>query len=186
MKKSDRAFIKKHHNHIEYRYLPEFVYGATDGTITTFAVVAGVIGASLSSTIVLIMGFANLLADGFSMATSNYLSTKSDKELNGSYKKGPRKKPIHTALATFSAFVLIGLIPLMSFVFGALTKNDYLIRNQFLFSILLTGIAFLIIGWFKGYVTRRHPLRSSIETLIIGGIAATLAYGAGYLIQLIV
>ena len=47
--------------------LEDFVYGATDGAVTTFAVVAGVIGASLSSSVVLILGFANLLADGFSM-----------------------------------------------------------------------------------------------------------------------
>ena len=53
------------------------MYGATDGAVTTFAVVAGVVGASLSPSIVLILGFANLFADGFSMAIGNYLSTKS-------------------------------------------------------------------------------------------------------------
>ena len=52
---------------LEKRYLPEFVYGGIDGAVTTFAVVAGVIGASLSPAIVLILGFANLFADGFSM-----------------------------------------------------------------------------------------------------------------------
>lgn len=60
--------------------LEDFVYGATDGAVTTFAVVAGVIGASLSPAIVLILGFANLFADGFSMAVGNYLATKSQKE----------------------------------------------------------------------------------------------------------
>ena len=60
--------------------LGDFVYGGTDGAVTTFAVVAGVIGASLSPTIVLILGFANLFADGFSMAVGNYLATKSQKE----------------------------------------------------------------------------------------------------------
>ena len=44
----------------------DFVYGATDGSVTTFAVVAGVIGAELSPSIVLILGFATLFADGFS------------------------------------------------------------------------------------------------------------------------
>ena len=63
------------------KYLPEFVYGAIDGSVTTFAVVAGAIGASLSAGIILILGFANLFADGFSMAISNYLSTKSQNEL---------------------------------------------------------------------------------------------------------
>lgn len=60
--------------------LEDFVYGATDGAVTTFAVVAGVVGASLSPAIVLILGFANLFADGFSMAVGNYLAAKSQKE----------------------------------------------------------------------------------------------------------
>lgn len=57
-------------------YLADFVYGGIDGAITTFAIVAGVVGASLSSGIILILGLANLLADGFSMAASNYSGTK--------------------------------------------------------------------------------------------------------------
>lgn len=60
--------------------LGDFVYGATDGAVTTFAIVAGAIGASLSPSIVLILGFANLLADGFSMAVGNYLATKTQRE----------------------------------------------------------------------------------------------------------
>lgn len=54
--------------------------GATDGIVTTFAVVAGATGAYLSPGIVLIMGFANLLADGFSMAVGNYLAARSQQE----------------------------------------------------------------------------------------------------------
>jgi len=61
-------------------YLGEFVYGGIDGSITTFAVVAGAAGAELSSAIVLILGFANLLADGFSMSIGAYLSAKSEQE----------------------------------------------------------------------------------------------------------
>ena len=57
-------------------YLRDFVYGGIDGSVTTFAIVAGVEGASLSSGIVLILGLANLLADGFSMAAGNYSGTK--------------------------------------------------------------------------------------------------------------
>ena len=57
-------------------YVRDFVYGGIDGAITTFAVVAGVVGAELSATIILILGFANLLADGFSMAAANYSGTK--------------------------------------------------------------------------------------------------------------
>ena len=61
-------------------YLGDAVFGAVDGCVTTFAVVAGAMGANLSNTVVIILGFANLLADGFSMAVSNYLGTKSDRE----------------------------------------------------------------------------------------------------------
>jgi len=57
-----------------------FVYGAIDGAVTTFAIVTGVIGASLSPSIIIILGFANLLADGFSMAIGNYLAVKTQNE----------------------------------------------------------------------------------------------------------
>ena len=56
------------------------VYGGLDGILTTFAVVSGVAGAQLGSNIVLILGVANLLADGFAMAIGAYLSSKSEKE----------------------------------------------------------------------------------------------------------
>lgn len=59
-------------------YLKEWVYGGIDGVVTTFAVVAGVVGASLSPAIVLVLGLANLLADGFSMAASAYSAMKAE------------------------------------------------------------------------------------------------------------
>lgn len=61
-------------------YLKEWVYGGIDGVVTTFAIIAGVAGASLSPTIILILGFANLIADGFSMAAGSYSATKADKD----------------------------------------------------------------------------------------------------------
>ncbi|MEK7647316.1 MAG: VIT1/CCC1 transporter family protein [Patescibacteria group bacterium] len=63
------------------QFLRSIVYGANDGIVTTFAVVAGVAGAALSPIVVVVIGVANLLADGFSMAVSNYLSTKSEIDL---------------------------------------------------------------------------------------------------------
>jgi VIT1/CCC1 family predicted Fe2+/Mn2+ transporter len=60
------------------KYLPDLIFGANDGIITTLAVVSGVVGASLSTTVILILGFANLLADGFSMGASNVLSRRSE------------------------------------------------------------------------------------------------------------
>lgn len=61
-------------------YLGEFVYGGIDGSVTTFAVVSGAAGAELSSSIVIILGFANLFADGVSMSIGSYLSTKSERD----------------------------------------------------------------------------------------------------------
>lgn len=59
-------------------YLGDFIYGGIDGTITTFAIVAGVKGAGFSSSVIVVLGIANILADGFSMAASNYLGTKAE------------------------------------------------------------------------------------------------------------
>ncbi len=62
------------------KYLGEFVYGGIDGCVTTFAVVAGSVGAGLDSAVIIILGFANLLADGFAMSVGAYLSTKSEQD----------------------------------------------------------------------------------------------------------
>lgn len=61
-------------------HVDDFIYGSIDGAVTTFAIVAGVIGASLPSGIVLILGFANLFADGFSMAAANFQAAKARNE----------------------------------------------------------------------------------------------------------
>jgi len=74
------AAAAERHTQGQGRYIKSVVYGGLDGIITTFAVVAGVAGASLSAGVVLIMGFANLIADGISMAIGDYLSSKSEKE----------------------------------------------------------------------------------------------------------
>ncbi|MFB5609105.1 MAG: VIT1/CCC1 transporter family protein [Nitrosarchaeum sp.] len=57
-------------------YFDDFIFGSIDGAVTTFAIIAGVVGASLSPGIILILGFANLFADGFSMAAANYEASK--------------------------------------------------------------------------------------------------------------
>src|SRR5262245_42007291 len=63
-----------------HSYLRDWVYGGIDGSVTTFAVVAGVVGAQLSPGIILIIGVANIIADGFSMAASNFLGTTTEHE----------------------------------------------------------------------------------------------------------
>jgi VIT1/CCC1 family predicted Fe2+/Mn2+ transporter len=65
----------------KHSYLRDFVYGAIDGTVTTFAVVSGVAGAGLNPQIVIVLGLANLIGDGFSMAASNFLGTRTDEQL---------------------------------------------------------------------------------------------------------
>ena len=61
-----------------HNYLRDWIYGGIDGSVTTFAVVTGVVGAHLSPVVIVIMGLANLLGDGFSMAASNFLGTRSE------------------------------------------------------------------------------------------------------------
>lgn len=61
-------------------YLRDWIYGGIDGAVTTFAVVSGVSGAELSVTVLLVLGFANLVADGFSMAASNFSGTRAERE----------------------------------------------------------------------------------------------------------
>ncbi|MGQ0794059.1 MAG: VIT1/CCC1 transporter family protein [Deltaproteobacteria bacterium] len=68
-------------------YLGEFVYGGIDGSVTTFAVVAGSTGASLDSSVIIILGFANLLADGFAMSIGGYLSAKSEQQAYDKHRK---------------------------------------------------------------------------------------------------
>jgi len=177
--KKETQKIEKETRRFERKYLPEFVYGGMDGAITTFAVVSGVVGASLSSAVILILGFTNLFADGFSVAVSNYFSIKSKNELV----RKPDKHPIKGAVATFFAFLLLGIIPLISFIVAAITGNSAITGRQFEYSVLLTGLALLIIGWFEGEVTEKHRLKSAVQTLVIGGIAALLAFFVGYFIS---
>ncbi len=71
---SNRSLLSRYQS-----YLGEFVYGGIDGSVTTFAVVSGSVGAGLESSVIIILGFANLLADGFAMSVGAYLSTQSQK-----------------------------------------------------------------------------------------------------------
>ena len=225
--------------------IEDFVYGATDGAVTTFAIVAGVVGASLSPSVVLILGFANLFADGFSMAIGNYLSAKSRieyverqrkreeweienttaqkiKEIKDIYSgKGFKgellesiakvitskrkvwvdtmmeekiglagnnsENPIYKAITTFFAFYLVGLIPLIPFIYVYFVYFDLShlvnkIDNVFLYSIVFTAISFFSIGLVKGKVVNKSPVRSGLNTLIIGGIAAAVAFLVGSLL----
>jgi VIT1/CCC1 family predicted Fe2+/Mn2+ transporter len=222
----------------EHSYLRDFIYGAVDGAVTTFAVVAGVAGAGLSAGVVIILGFANLLADGFSMAVSNYLGTKAEREVRDKarqverdhihiFPEGEREEirqifkrkgfvgdeleravdvitsdverwidtmvqeelgmslegpsPLKAATSTFVAFVLVGFVPMFTFVWNWLVGGG--IAAPFGWSAVLTGVAFFAVGAMKGRYIVQSWIFSAVETLLVGGLAAALAYGVGALLR---
>ena len=195
-------------------------------------------GASLSPSIVLILGFANLFADGFSMAVSNYLSTKSKKEYADKIRRSEeqsvvhvpeeekqeirdifkdkgftgkpledaveiitgnkeiwvdtmmkdefgiyedRTSPIRSALVTFASFNIVGFIPLLAYVLSFFFTN--LSGHTFTLSIVLTSVAFFVVGSVKGRIVEKGWYYSGFETLLIGGVAAVIAYVVGYLLS---
>jgi predicted membrane protein (TIGR00267 family) len=157
-------------------YIGDLVYGANDGIITTFAIVASSAGANLPPSIVVVLGVANMLADGFSMATSNYLARKSEQEYKNtliSEKENEiKKKPVKNALATFLAFVLSGTVPLLPYIFGI---KD----NAFTYAIIATSIALFTVGSLRTRITKTKWWLAGLEMLILGASAATVAYVIG-------
>lgn len=211
-------------------YLRDWIYGGIDGTITIFAVVTGVAGAGLPGSIVLVLGLANLVADGFAMGAGNYSATKADvddysrliaierkhialepsgereeirqifaaKGFGGlelerivevitadedrwirtmaveEYGLSPAvKSPWLAAFSTAAAFILCGLVPLVS----------YLIAYSLPWSVAATGLVFFAIGAAKSRWSLSGWLRSGAETLLIGMSAAGLSYGIGYALK---
>lgn len=78
--------------HPKRNYLRDWIYGGIDGAVTTFAIISGVKGAHLATNVILILGFANVIADGFSMAAANYLGTRSEKEEYDYYERYERQQ----------------------------------------------------------------------------------------------
>jgi VIT1/CCC1 family predicted Fe2+/Mn2+ transporter len=158
-------------------YLKDLVYGANDGIITTFAVVSGVAGAQLDPRIVLILGFANLLADGFSMGASNFLSIRSDEAVRRASGRGVQEPfPTRHSLATFGAFVLAGVVPLLSYV--VVVGGD-----PFRMAVLLTLATLFVVGAARSLVTDVSWWRAGLEMLVVGAVAAAVAYGVGGFVE---
>jgi VIT1/CCC1 family predicted Fe2+/Mn2+ transporter len=157
---------------LAHHYLPDLVYGANDGIITTFAVVTGVVGASLSETVILVLGFANLLADGFSMGASNYLARRSEAEADD---RADRTEAARHGSATVLSFVAAGVIPLVAYMLPL--SED----RAFGTAIGLTAVALFAVGASRALVTKLGFLRSGGEMLLVGSLAAAVAYGIGAL-----
>jgi vacuolar iron transporter family protein len=151
-------------------YLPDLVYGANDGIITTFAVVSGVVGADLSRTIILILGFANLFADGISMGASNYLARRSTPEVE---ERASREDALRHAAATIGAFVVAGLVPLAAYLLPI--PSD----SRFIAAVALTAATLFSVGAARSFVTGLSPFRSGLEMLLVGALAAVAAYLIG-------
>ena len=215
--------------------IPDAVLGGIDGCVTTFAVVSGAAGAGFSASVALILGVANLLADGFSMAVSNYEAVKSQQEFAERirlieqehierFPEGEREEvrqiyankgfsgevleavvdticndralwietmlseeygvqtsglnPYLSAAATFGAFIFVGAIPLLPFLFTQLE-----LHSQFIISGSLAGLMFFSIGALKSLVFAKPVIRSGLKTLLTGGAAASLAFIAGYVLR---
>jgi VIT1/CCC1 family predicted Fe2+/Mn2+ transporter len=169
----------------KYNWLPDFVYGSIDGVVTTFAVVSGVQGASLSTTIILILGFANLFGDGFSMAVGKYLSDKAQLDhLKNEGRDDDSVNPLKGGWYTFLSFNLLGLIPLMGYIIGPfLGLND---DSTFVLTCIATMLALFSIGIVKGQVVNTSRIFAGFQTMMIGGIAAVIAYYVGFYIEKLV
>jgi len=217
-------------------YVADFVYGANDGIITTFAVVTGAVGASLSPGIVVILGIANLLADGFSMGASAFLSMMSERNFHKTLKdeqqhdtennpdiakeevrhvlrqwdaptgviepmtlsitRSKRRwidfvlreeygitpedtsNPGRHSLATFVAFVIAGTLPIVPYIFGIAA------HRQFLVSIIATACALFIAGAAQSLLTtKKWWWKTGLQMLVVGGVAAGISYGLGFLVR---
>ncbi len=216
-------------------YIHDIVYGANDGIITTFAVVSGVAGAHLSPTVVIILGYANVLADGLSMGLGNYLSIKSKEDNYNRLLKEELKEideiphiereeireiyeakgfagpeldlvveritsnrkvwadtmmreehglspedvefPALHGFMTFISFLIFGSIPITPYV---LPIDD---ASRFPAAVVATGIALLVVGFFRSWVTRERMYKGPLEILVIGMTCAAASYAVGMFLR---
>lgn len=162
-------------------HIGDLVFGANDGLVTTFAVVSGVTGAELSARVAIILGVANLLADGFAMGAGNYLAARSEQQLQrsqGVVREGHEHALGHAA-AIFVAFIAAGAVPLLPFVF---LPGEHV----FLASAAATAVTLFAVGSLRTVVTRARWFVSGVEMLLVGSAAAAVAYAVGTLLRRLV
>lgn len=168
---------------IQPKILKALVYGANDGIVTTFAVVAGVAGAKLSASVVIIMGLANLFADGLSMGLGDYLGAKSEFRLRKLNNKKENDRDIwKTGVITFGAFLIAGCMPLAPYLIEASGLD--LFSDNFRVSIGATLAALFVVGSARSWVTKDNWFRNGIEMLSVGAVAAGMAYGLGAVVEM--
>jgi vacuolar iron transporter family protein len=161
---------------IARHYIRDMVYGANDGLITTFAVVAGVVGGGLSARAMLIIGAANLIADGLSMGVGNYLSIRShESALAAQDRPEEEARPARHGLATLLSFVVAGAVPLVPFATG-MTEQGFAV------SIVLTFVTLFTVGALRSLVTIERWWRAGLEMLLLGVAVAIAAYGSGLVV----
>jgi len=162
---------------IARHYIRDLVYGANDGVITTFAVVAGVAGGALSHSAVLIVGAANIAADGLSMAIGNFLSIRAhESALEAENLPQEEARPWRHAGATFAAFVVAGSVPLVPYVMPAFRDHE------FGWSVVSTFASLFAVGAARTMVTVDRWWIAGLEMLMLGAIVTATAYAAGAVI----
>jgi len=166
------------------RYLKDIIYGASDGIITTFAVIAGVTGAGLSVSTALILGVVSIFADGFSMASSDYLATKSEREYLAKAKNMDSfsQDPKNAAIITFISFAGAGALPILPYIFAVWLG----LQNVFWISVASTAFALFLVGSLRTYFTGKGWFKSGLEMLVVGGLAAFIAFMAGSIVSAII
>ncbi len=162
---------------LEY-YIGDIVYGANDGIVTTFAVVAAAAGAGFSSTVIIILGIANLIADGFSMGASKYLSLQSEQSVDRA--GSDLRSPFNDGFATFVSFVIVGSFPLIPFLIPAAAEHAFTV------SAVATGLTFFVVGAARSLVIPKNPIIAGLEMLLVGGAASAIAFLLGSYVELLI
>lgn len=143
--------------------LSDFIYGGIDGVITTAAIIAGILGANISSKYALILGVSNLCADGFSMGIARYNSLVNISE--------NKVNPLQASIVTFLSFVFMGSISLIPFLFINI-KDEEKMKKYLLFFCF---ISFFVIGLIKGYFTKK-TVESVLQVVCIGTIGVFISF----------
>ena len=157
----------------------EIIFGVEDGAIGNLGLVVGMAQAMAPNNLILLAGSATMLAQAISMFAGNYLSIKSEQEYFSVKKKSrdygkaysKHKNPVSSSLFMAFSVVVGAAIPLLAFLIWK--------SHQGIFpAVLITLIGLFVLGAVKTRYTLRNWLRSGMEVLLVGFIAAT----AGYLI----